>query len=83
MFMKSQADIDKDLINQHYGAVAYYNARKFEEAVNNAPANVDKDALREALRPMVDEWNKRGGYLPDYQIERMVKAITTYAGKKN
>lgn len=71
----------QDQHKQHYADVAYHNARVFEEAVNTAPAGIDKDALREALRPLVDEWNKNGGYLGSAQVDRVKNAVVRYAQK--
>lgn len=72
----------QDQHKEHYADVAYHNGRVFEEAVNTAPEGVDKDALREALRPLVEEWNKNGGYLGPDQIERVRGAVVRYAQKK-
>ncbi len=66
----------------HYADVAYHNARVFEEAVNTAPEGVDRDALREALRPLVDEWNKNGGYLGPAVVGRVRDAVLRYAARR-
>lgn len=73
-------DDDEQKIRRHAAEVAYENSRRLEEAVERAPAGLDRRGLRAALGPLCKDRSKAGGVAPTEDLDELVRGIERYLG---
>ncbi len=71
-------DEDNKKIARHYGEVKYHNSRVLEEVVHESPADMNKDALRMALGPIIVKQNDVGGFVNKEELLFIRNLILIY-----